>query len=720
MSDHKWDRFKRVFGGKPSDALIGVRDGKVKTALAEVAVQLKRVTDLGFDGGELQRRHDALEQSRVDALTLPSNRDKSDTLDTIKSDARALAGEAPAMADDIIREATEAREAQLARQLDGEVQLALTQVAAELKRVTDRGLDGGELQRRHDTVAQARLDALGLPTSEEKATALDLVRTNAQQLAGQAARMADDIIREAAEAEARLLEQRVTQLDGEVKAALAQVALEIKRVTDRTLDATGLQARHDLVEKSRTDALTLATNAEKAEALDRAKTAALQLAGEAAGLADGILRGPLETRQQLLVTALGTIPGRIAGLTLAPPPGVGTALTLCVNARDAAALACAASPLDWAAADLALTNFSQAKDALGTACLDGAGVMGTGFANRFKAEADNKPAGKAIIKAYADHSAARKIFDDRITAADGLGALEAAAGLEAAVAAFELAASPSDKAKKKTAKTAFDTLTSTTDEDLDKKTLQEKAELALDLCANGTPDEFEEVLPSTNPKTFQPTPGSSLDQLCRLYKHSAPDPVFMQKRETQREQIASELLKMDEVKKLHKKNGDLDDDYWDDFTKDADKVLQLMQKICDTQADAMGMDRIVVSKDPDPPQDNGTMGGYDPATNSIGLNFHPGYLKPVSEAFDTIIHETFHAHQDAIVKRLKAGKIGPGDDEYATALMYMVNDIPVGYVDGDEVGNDNYKTQPTEFDSFHHAGETVTNLLGKAKTAAMA
>ena len=175
---------------------------------------------------------------------------------------------------------------------------------------------------------------------------------------------------------------------------------------------------------------------------------------------------------------------------------------------------------------------------------------------------------------------------------------------------------------------------------------------------------------------------------------------------------------MDEIKKLYKPNGDLDNDYWDNFVKDADKVLKMMQDICNVQADAMGMARISVSKAPDPPKKNGTMGGYNPATNSIGLNFFPGYLKPVSEAIDTIIHETFHAHQDVIVKKLKAGDIGPGDDDYATALMYMVNDIPVGYVGSGSVGSDNYRTQPTEFDSFHHAEKTAESVLSKAKAAA--
>jgi hypothetical protein len=505
--------------------------------------------------------------------------------------------------------------------------------------------------------------------------------------------------------------------DGKVTTALGQVAVQIKRVTDAGLDPGELLRRHDALEGARDKAMKLGTNREKSDELDQVKADARQLATDAPGLADDILRVLLEQRRVKLVQAVGPIPDRIAGLKKAPPPGVGQALKLCTNARDAAGVACAARPLDWGAADTALQNFSRATDALGTACLAGAGVLGTEFTDRLKEKDNNKPAGKAIIKAYADHSAARKIFDKKISDKDGLGALEAAGDLETALAAFEKAATPSNKDKKATAKLAFDTLAGLSDEDLETKSLQEKAELALDLCANGTPDDHEQI-PGSNPKKYQPKAGGALDQICRLYKKSAPDPKFMEKRTAQREKIADELVKLDAVKKLYKKNGDLDDKYWKNFTKNSDNVLKLLQNACDIQADAMGMGRIKVSKDPDPPEKNGTMGGYDPATNSISLNLHPDYLKPVSEAFDTIIHETFHAHQDAIVKRLKAGDIKPGDDEYATALMYMVNDIPVGYVFDEKVGNDNYKTQPTEFDSFHHAEKTVESLLGKAKAAA--
>jgi hypothetical protein len=421
-------------------------------------------------------------------------------------------------------------------------------------------------------------------------------------------------------------------------------------------------------------------------------------------------------RLSKLSEALSKIDERVKKLT-SPPAPITQALQVANDAKAAAEKAGEVKPEDWPKANTALDDLQNDTNKVNTACLDEAGKLVKAFDLRYTAKDKNKPAGKEIVAKYIAYGKAKKTLDGLISGKDGLGAMEACPATETALAEFETTASPTATQKQEKAKAAFDLLKTLSDKDLGEKPLQEQAELALELCANGTPTGSTQVTGS-NPAKFLPTVGSTLEQLCRLYKLSKPDPKFMEKRATQREQIADEVVKMDEIKKLYKPNGDLDNDYWDNFVKDADKVLKMMQDICNVQADAMGMARISVSKAPDPPKKNGTMGGYNPATNSIGLNFFPGYLKPVSEAIDTIIHETFHAHQDVIVKKLKAGDIGPGDDDYATALMYMVNDIPVGYVGSGSVGSDNYKTQPTEFDSFHHAEKTAESVLSKAKAAA--
>ncbi len=426
-------------------------------------------------------------------------------------------------------------------------------------------------------------------------------------------------------------------------------------------------------------------------------------------------RTEFQDKLNKLGETLGKIDERVKKLT-SPPAAVTKALKAATDARGTAEKAGEAKPADWPAANASLEELQKKLDAVNTACLDEAGKLAKGFDQRFADKDKHKPAGKDIVAKYTAYGKARKALQGQIAGKDGLAALEACPATETALAEFETAAAPSSQVKRQKAEKAFDDLKKLSDEDLGKKSLQEQAELALDLCANGTPSGSVQV--SSNPAKFLPAPGSTLEQLTRLYKHSKPDEKFMNKRAQQREQIADEVAKMEEIKKLHKPNGDLDVDYWNNFTSDGDKVIQMLKKICDVQADALGMARISVTQKPIPGAKNGNMGGYDPATNSITVNCWPGYLKPVSEALDTIIHETFHAHQDVIVKKLKAGEIAPGDDDYATAMMYMVNDIPVGYVGSGTVGSENYKTQPTEFDSFHHAGKTIESLMVKAKAGA--
>jgi hypothetical protein len=99
MSDHKWDRFKRVFGVSCSDELITARDNKVRAALDQVTTAISRLVEAGLDAADLTRRRDRVDQDRQDALGLRANDKKSQALDRAKQNARALAEEATATAD---------------------------------------------------------------------------------------------------------------------------------------------------------------------------------------------------------------------------------------------------------------------------------------------------------------------------------------------------------------------------------------------------------------------------------------------------------------------------------------------------------------------------------------------------------------------------------------------------------------------------------------------
>jgi len=408
---------------------------------------------------------------------------------------------------------------------------------------------------------------------------------------------------------------------------------------------------------------------ETASASLKTALAQAKVAGERAG--EDFL-----ARQSRAVTRLGKTPERINKLT-APPPPVTQALKTTTDAQEAAKKAGAAQPADWPKAYAALKDFEDAVRALGPVCLNEAGSAANAVAQRYKAIDDKKPSGKGIVKIYSDYAAAAKTLDGLVKGGDGLAALEACPAADVAVKALETAASQSDTQKNKRVKAAFDTIKKLKDRELAKKSTQEKAELALELCANGTPAKDSE----------------EIKQLCRLYNKSPPDKQFLKKREQQRAAIVDKVSKMPEIANLYDKKGKLDAAAWNNFITNSDNVQNLLEQISNVQAETLGMPRIPVNKKPDPPEGrkNGslTFGGYEPKSNQINLNLHPDCLKPVEEALGTILHETFHAHQDVIVRKLKAGEIKPNDPDYPTALMYMVNDIPVGYLFSSVVGHKN-------------------------------
>ena len=466
-------------------------------------------------------------------------------------------------------------------------------------------------------------------------------------------------------------------------------------------------AKADPARKAMDDALLEAVQADTKKDFKTAQLCLEKALAQAKIVGDAI-RNDYIQRKTVIEQPLAEIERRIGALN-APAAGVTQALQTAKTAQTNAKPADDDKPGDWTNANNALSTFKSNIEAIGPACVVAAQAKGAAFDLRFNPVKNNKPAGSDFVKKLTAYLAARKPVDAAIAGSDGLTALEKVPAADLALTAFVNAAAPNDQVKQQRATTALSTVTKLKDKDLEKKSLLEKAELAFDLCANGTP-----------------TTKDGLKQLCRLYSKSKPDPEFMKKRAQQREAIVDEILTIPEVKGVFDKKGAVDSKAWKQFIKDADKVEAMLTKICDKQCDTLGMPRIPVRQNPKPPKGrtNGvlTFGGYNPASNSIRLKMHPDCLKTVKDGFDTIIHETFHAHQDFIVKKLKSGDIGPDDPDFSTAMMYMVNDIGIGYVQSsdDGVGQKNYEMQPTEFDSFHHAGETIKAALIKAKKNAKA
>ena len=435
-------------------------------------------------------------------------------------------------------------------------------------------------------------------------------------------------------------------------------------------------------------------NAEEAKKqLDRAEAAARRVTSAA--------KADYATRKAAIEAPLATLEQRIGQLPAMP--AVAQALQTAKTAQTRAAPPADDKPGDWVAANAALATFQTDVDAIQTACVGEARTKATGFDTRMAPHADTKPIGKDFGKKLNAYGVSRKAFDAVVQGGDGLTALERSAAVDAALTAFEQAAAPTTAQRGQMVTGAMATLTGLEDKDLAAKPLLEKAEIALDLCAAGTPTDKDQ-----------------LKQLVRLYNNSKPDKAFEDKRATERQQIIDAVLQMPDMKGVFDKKGKVDKTKWKALVAQPDKMLALLSNICTVQCNTLGFPPVTLRKDPDPPEGRDkkgslTFGGYDPANNDIGINLHKDCFKTIKDGLDTIIHETFHAHQDYTVKRLRNGDIKPTDPEYATAMMWLVNDIGVGYVGSKSVGQKNYEKQPTEYDSFHHAGETINGLLIQSK-----
>lgn len=90
MPEHKWARFKRLFGADPNQDLVDTRSNKVKAALAAVKLQIDKLETADLPRQDLQDEHNAIEQQRTNALALTAPKARCEALKPVKKAARAL------------------------------------------------------------------------------------------------------------------------------------------------------------------------------------------------------------------------------------------------------------------------------------------------------------------------------------------------------------------------------------------------------------------------------------------------------------------------------------------------------------------------------------------------------------------------------------------------------------------------------------------------------
>ena len=388
-------------------------------------------------------------------------------------------------------------------------------------------------------------------------------------------------------------------------------------------------------------------------------------------------------RQGKLNESLAKIEERIGRLVVVPGP-VASALQTVRSARDGASLACGASPEDWPKGAMALNEQETTERDLGTVCVAAARTVASAYDLRFAAKQDAKPAKVEAVKLRAGYLVDKSKLDGLIGAQDGIGALEASAAVDTALTKFEAAANPDDSERAEIVRGAIADVKKLTEKDWADMNMVDKAALAFRLCAAGPP-----------------TSGEALDQLCVVYGRAPPQRAFLDERSSQRARIAEKVAQITEVDKLFDKDGNVIDNEWSKIIADQNKVRDLLKKVSDAQLEVLGLPPVAVSTYLKPEDDTGIECGgceWTDGPPKIVLNAHADAIGDPNEAFISILHETFHAQQDMLVKKLVAGELSESDPLYPQVLMFMVNNPEQGYLPP-SVDQAMYEAQPLEVDA---------------------
>ena len=393
---------------------------------------------------------------------------------------------------------------------------------------------------------------------------------------------------------------------------------------------------------------------------------------------------------------LGKIDERVKKLT-APATEVTKAVKAATDARSTAEKAGEAKPADWPAANASLDELQKKLDAVNTVCLDEAGKLSDGYGKRFEAKKDARPAGRDSVKLRTAYLAQQKKLTGLIGAKDGLGALEACPAADKALTDFDAKAAPSAAVRRQMVTKAIADVRGMSDEAIAGMSLTAKAEMAFNLCANG-----------------QPSSGPALTELCRIYKQAEQHRAFLDARDEQRTKIAEKVAKIADLDKLFDDNGDVKPSEWSKVIADPTKVQALLKQVSDAQCEILGLPPLSISTYNTPGDSSGVdMGGcvwHATGLPTIELNAHRDAVSSANEALISILHETFHAQQDILVKKLMAGELGPDDPLYPQVLMFAANKPGNGYLPP-SVDQDEYEAQPVEIDAEKQGTEAANAVM---------
>jgi len=254
------------------------------------------------------------------------------------------------------------------------------------------------------------------------------------------------------------------------------------------------------------------------------------------------------------------------------------------------------------------------------------------------------------------------------------------------------------KAKEKQVKDASDKVTAMSDDDLKKLSSADKVKMVKDLFANGKPT------------------GDARKAQIKIYKDMDIDPAF-KKREEERADRMAKTLSSDKDLQEARKN-------WTTLSA-ADKVKAL-KKIIAAQSKEYGFDPPQIETETTAPYTaaDGSKhivnGHFEASDGKLHLNVHAesSISQDFESALNTTLHENGHNYQARLVKDMRAGKIKPGDPDYAQAAMFDVNEDGDAYIPPKE-DYDAYVKQPEE-DHSRTMGADMSAKINKALDEASA
>jgi hypothetical protein len=353
---------------------------------------------------------------------------------------------------------------------------------------------------------------------------------------------------------------------------------------------------------------------------------------------------------------------------------------------------------DWERTVAAMSGFARAvaelDKSIGTDAAQQAAALGRSYTDIMKA----KPGGAHVIEAGQRFAETLKRVTDSVEKKPFEALMAYPAAAEALAALDQLVNDPTKRTQ--TVKQASNDLYFADDSQLSQMPVREKAKYALDLCANGMPE------------------GDERDFLVKVFKHSPPDRNFASRREQECVDIGKKVAEIPELKHLFK-GGKLDEEAWNTMASDKPQLTSLLDKISTTQAEELGIKPVQVFVHSDPGNEN-KVGGYNWAAENISINTAVAFKEGEKEKSTgqtgqrmrntllTILHETFHAAQHDLVKRLLSGEVGPNHRDYDAALIFYAN--TVAYI-GSREDLGNYREQPQEHDAETAAQAAFGNIF---------